>query len=55
MHKLTRQGVLLAVALAFGATQAVSQDKKEEEPFWAVGRPKGDATAKMAPTTTMYW
>jgi glucose/arabinose dehydrogenase len=22
---------------------------KEEEPFWAVGRPKGDATAKMAP------
>jgi glucose/arabinose dehydrogenase len=49
MHKLTRQGVMLAVALAFGATQAVSQDKKEEEPFWAVGRPKGDATAKMAP------
>jgi glucose/arabinose dehydrogenase len=34
---------MLAVSLAF------AQEKKEEEPFWAVGRPKGDATAKMAP------
>jgi len=34
---------MLAVSLAF------AQEKKEEEPFWAVGRPKGDATSKMAP------
>jgi glucose/arabinose dehydrogenase len=26
-----------------------AEAKKEEEPFWAVGRPKGDVTAKMAP------
>ncbi|HEX7054228.1 MAG TPA: PQQ-dependent sugar dehydrogenase [Burkholderiales bacterium] len=37
---------LAAAALAAGPVLA--QDKKEE-PFWAVGRPKGAATAKMAP------
>lgn len=26
-----------------------AQEKPAEEPFWAVGRPKGDATASMAP------
>jgi glucose/arabinose dehydrogenase len=26
-----------------------AEAKKEEEPFWAIGRPKGDVTAKMAP------
>ena len=31
------------------ATVAFAQEKKEEEPFWAVGRPKGEVTAKMAP------
>jgi glucose/arabinose dehydrogenase len=35
------------------AAPAVAQEKKAakkaEEPFWAVGRPKGNATAKMAP------
>ena len=41
--------VAAAVALALGATQAFSEEKKEEVPFWAVGRPAGDATAKMAP------
>ena len=28
---------------------AIPAPAKEEEPFWAVGRPKGDATSKMAP------
>ncbi len=31
------------------AAAAPAAPAKEEEPFWAVGRPKGDATAKMAP------
>jgi glucose/arabinose dehydrogenase len=38
-----------ALAAALAVTQVFAQDKKEEEPFWAVGRPKGDATATMAP------
>ncbi len=47
MHR----GLLLALAVS-GVALAVSPaaaQKKDEEPFWAVGRPKGDATAKMAP------
>jgi glucose/arabinose dehydrogenase len=32
---------------------AKPEAKKEEEPFWAVGRPKGDATAKMAPVPAL--
>ena len=44
----------LAAASAFAAvlvaaTSAMAQEKKEEEPFWAIGRPKGEVTAKMAP------
>ena len=31
------------------AAPAKPAPAKEEEPFWAVGRPKGDVTAKMAP------
>jgi glucose/arabinose dehydrogenase len=38
----------LAACLVMG-TVAMAQEKKEEEPFWAKGRPKGDVTAKMAP------
>ena len=38
----------MAVGL-LAATVALAQEKKEEEPFWAVGRPKGEVTAKMAP------
>lgn len=42
----------LAVAPAFAQEKKQAKKpaaKKEEVPFWAVGRPKGDATAKMAP------
>ena len=40
----------LAVCLSICWANVVwSQDKPAEEPFWAVGRPKGDATANMAP------
>ncbi len=55
---MTRTLIALAIAgLAVNAIPAAAQQKdaakpapaKEEEPFWAVGRPKGDATAKMAP------
>jgi len=35
------------------ATVAFAQEKKEEEPFWAVGRPKGEVTAKMAPVAAL--
>ena len=38
----------LAACLLAG-TVTIAQEKKEEEPFWAKGRPKGDVTAKMAP------
>jgi glucose/arabinose dehydrogenase len=45
--------LLLAAALgggvvAAGVVPAAAQDK-EEEPFWAVGRPKGETAATMAP------
>ena len=46
------RGLAAASALAaclVAATIAFAQEKKEEEPFWAKGRPKGDVTAKMAP------
>ena len=40
----------LAVCLSICWANVVwSQDKPAEEPFWGVGRPKGDATANMAP------
>jgi glucose/arabinose dehydrogenase len=47
-----RHGLLTASALAavlVTATVTFAQEKKEEEPFWAKGRPKGEVTAKMAP------
>src|SRR5689334_8723279 len=47
MHGLTTASVLSVCLLA--GTVAFAQEKKEEEPFWAKGRPKGDVTAKMAP------
>jgi glucose/arabinose dehydrogenase len=62
---MKRTLIALAIAgFAFSAVPVAAQQKdaakpapapakpapaKEEEPFWAVGRPKGDATAKMAP------
>jgi glucose/arabinose dehydrogenase len=48
----SRHGLAAASALAaclVAGTLAIAQEKKEEEPFWAKGRPKGDVTAKMAP------
>ena len=39
---------LLAAGLVAGGG-AYAQEKKEEEPFWAKGRPKEGAGAKMAP------
>jgi glucose/arabinose dehydrogenase len=41
-------GSIIAVCV-LAATIAAAQEKKEEEPFWAKGRPKGEVTAKMAP------
>ena len=53
MHPHTNpRGLWAASALVtclVAATVAFAQEKKEEEPFWAKGRPKGDVTAKMAP------
>ena len=62
---MKRTLIALAIAgLALNIAPAAAQQKdaakpapapakpapaKEEEPFWAVGRPKGDVTAKMAP------
>jgi glucose/arabinose dehydrogenase len=46
-HGLTAVALVAACAVAVGAVDA--QEKKEEEPFWAKGRPKGEVTAKMAP------
>ena len=57
MHPQPRKHALLsASALAaclVAATIAFAQEKKEEEPFWAKGRPKGDVTAKMAPVAAL--
>jgi glucose/arabinose dehydrogenase len=54
MHRqcMRRQARITASALAaclVAGTIAFAQEKKEEEPFWAKGRPKGDVTGKMAP------
>jgi glucose/arabinose dehydrogenase len=46
-HGLT--AVALVAACAVGVSAVNAQEKKEEEPFWAKGRPKGEVTAKMAP------
>src|SRR5574339_588877 len=39
----------LATISALAVSQVLGQEKKEEEPFWAVGRPKAPAADKMAP------
>jgi len=44
--------VIAALAATIAISSAFAQ-KKEEEPFWAIGRPKGDATAKMAPVPAL--
>jgi glucose/arabinose dehydrogenase len=54
----TKRSLPLELAWAIGAclvaaTVALAQEKKEEEPFWAVGRPKGEVTAKMAPVAAL--
>jgi len=53
-----KRSLPLELAWAIGAclvaaTVALAQEKKEEEPFWAVGRPKGEVTAKMAPVAAL--
>src|SRR5262249_35013564 len=55
MHSLPTKcglGLQTASALAAGllaATVALAQEQQEEEPFRAVGRPKGEVAAKIAP------
>ena len=61
MQALPRLGLSLALALALVPAPAAAQQKAaepapapqkpaaEEEPFWAVGRPKGEAAMRMAP------
>jgi glucose/arabinose dehydrogenase len=50
-HARTR-ALVAASALAAGllaGTLAIAQEKKEETPFWAIGRPKNPVADKMAP------
>ena len=52
MRRLNKSGLVTASLLAaclVAAGGASAQEKKEEEPFWAKGRPKEGAGAKMAP------
>jgi len=46
-HRCFAAGVLAGCLFAAGG--AFAQEKKEEEPFWAKGRPKEGPGAKMAP------
>ena len=46
-HLAKAMAVLAACLIAAGA--AYAQEKKEEEPFWAKGKPKDGPGAKMAP------
>ena len=48
MRHLTRATAAFAACL-IAAGGAFAQEKKEEEPFWAKGKPKEGAGAKMAP------
>jgi glucose/arabinose dehydrogenase len=41
--------VAAVAVFCFSASAVIAQEKKEEEPFWAKGRPKEGAGAKMAP------
>jgi len=43
------QAALLGTTLAFCNAFAADPPKEEEVPFWAVGKPKAEAGAKMAP------
>ena len=56
MHpQLKQKGLMPLSVLAaclMAATVAIAQEKKEEEPFWAKGRPKEGPGAKMAPAST---
>jgi glucose/arabinose dehydrogenase len=61
MNEFVRQGLLLIFALALGAPAAAQQKgaaepatppkpaAAQEEPFWAIGRPKSEAAMGMAP------
>ena len=52
MRSLNKRGLVAASLLAaclVAAGGAYAQEKKEEEPFWAKGRPKEGPGAKMAP------
>jgi glucose/arabinose dehydrogenase len=46
---MKRLSIAAAVAAALATTLSFAQEKKEEVPFWAVGRPAGEVTGKMAP------
>ncbi|MCW5638703.1 MAG: PQQ-dependent sugar dehydrogenase [Rubrivivax sp.] len=46
--KSWRRGAVAALVLA-GSAGAFAQQKAEEEPFWAKGRPRTDTAMKMAP------
>lgn len=50
-RRLLQASVLATCVVA--TTVVFAQEKKEEEPFWAKGRPKGDVTAKMAPVAAL--
>src|SRR6266850_2016845 len=47
--KLLSASIAAAFTVALAVSQAFAQEKKEEVPFWAIGRPAGEVTAKMAP------
>ena len=44
---------LAVTALALVVSQAFAQEKKEEVPFWAVGRPTNEVAGKMAPVPAL--
>jgi glucose/arabinose dehydrogenase len=47
------KSLAFAVSALLASTQVFAQEKKEEVPFWAIGRPTGDVTAKMAPVPAL--
>jgi glucose/arabinose dehydrogenase len=46
---MKRLALAASITAALLAASAFAQEKKEEVPFWAVGRPAGEVTGKMAP------